>query len=231
MYPKIKFKIDFKKDILIFFNFLRDSKYDEGRNFQWAVLKHYPYFKKFNKNINKKIVEDFVFKYYSKNKKFIERNLTIYEKNWKKIEKEFFVLIKNIFPKLKWPKGKYIAYSTIWSMYPRFLDDKTFQIPAISKKKKIVNFIIAHEMLHFIFYEYFLNKYKKYKNHKYDFFVWHVSEIFNVIIINRPDWQKILKNKDNGYPEHKKIIKKLSKNYYNLQDLIDNIIEEVNKIK
>ncbi len=231
MYPKIKFKIDFKKDILIFFNFLRDSKYDEGRNFQWAVLKHYPYFKKFNKNINKKIVEDFVFKYYSKNKKFIERNLTIYEKNWKKIEKEFFVLIKNIFPKLKWPKGKYIAYSTMWSMYPRFLDDKTFQIPAISKKKKIVNFIIAHEMLHFIFYEYFLNKYKKYKNHKYDFFVWHVSEIFNVIIINRPDWQKILKNKDNGYPEHKKIIKKLSKNYYNLQDLIDNIIEEVNKIK
>lgn len=231
MYPKIKFKIDFKKDILIFFNFLRDSKYDEGRNFQWAVLKHYPYFKKFNKNINKKIVEDFVFKYYSKNKKFIERNLTIYEKNWKKIEKEFFVLIENIFPKLKWPKGKYIAYSTIWSMYPRFLDDKTFQIPAISKKKKIVNFIIAHEMLHFIFYEYFFNKYKKYKNHKYDFFVWHVSEIFNVIIINRPDWQKILKNKDNGYPEHKKIIKKLSKNYYNLQDLVDNIIEEVNKIK
>ncbi|HPT08441.1 MAG TPA: hypothetical protein PLE28_01980 [bacterium] len=231
MYPKIKFKIDFKKDILIFFNFLRDSKYDEGRNFQWAVLKHYPYFKKFNKNINKKIVEDFVFKYYSKNKKFIERNLTIYEKNWKKIEKEFFVLIENIFPKLKWPKGKYIAYSTIWSMYPRFLDDKTFQIPAISKKKKIVNFIIAHEMLHFIFYEYFFNKYKKYKNHKYDFFVWHVSEIFNVIIINRPDWQKILKNKDNGYPEHKKIIEKLSKNYYNLQDLVDNIIEEVNKIK
>jgi hypothetical protein len=115
-------------------------------------------------------------------------------------------------------------------MYPRFLDDKTFQIPAISKKKKVASFIIAHEMLHFIFYEYFLNKYKKYKSHKYDFFVWHVSEIFNVIIMNRPEWQKILKNKDNGYPEHGKIIEKLSKKECCIDELVDNIVLEVNKI-
>lgn len=230
MHPKIKFKIDPKKDVSTFFDFLRDSKYDEGRNFEWAILKHYPYFKKFDENIDKRIVGDFVFKYYSKNKSAIEKNFITYENNWKKIEKEFFSLVENVFPKLKWPKGKYIAYPTMWSMYPRFLDDKTFQIPAISKKKKTVYFIIAHEMLHFIFYEYFLNKYKKYKSHKYDFLAWHVSEIFNVIIMNRPGWQKILKNKDDGYPEHRKIIKKLSKKDYNLDDLINNIIKEVNKI-
>jgi len=85
-------------------------------------------------------------------------------------------------------------------------------------------------MLHFIFYEYLLNKYKKYQNHKYDFFVWHVSEIFNVIIMNRLSWQKILKNKDEGYPEHRKIIKKLSKKEYDLDELIVNIMLEVNKI-
>ena len=85
-------------------------------------------------------------------------------------------------------------------------------------------------MLHFIFYEYLLNKYKKYQSHKYDFFVWHVSEIFNVIIMNRLSWQKILKNKDEGYPEHRKIIKKLSKKEYDLDELIVNIMLEVNKI-
>ncbi len=229
MHPKIKFKIDPKKDVSTFFDFLRDSKYDEGRNFEWAILKHYPYFKKFDENIDKKIVKDFVFKYYSKNKKAIEKNFITYENKWKNIEKDFFNLVENVFPKLQWPKGEYIAYPTMWSMYPRFLDDKTFQIPARSRKRKIVNFIIAHEMLHFIFYEYFLNKYKKYKSHKYDFFVWHVSEIFNVVIMNKPDWQKILKNKDEGCPEHRRIIKKISKKDYKLDHLIENIIKEVNK--
>lgn len=33
MYPKIKFKIDFKKDVSTFFDFLKDAKYDEGGNF------------------------------------------------------------------------------------------------------------------------------------------------------------------------------------------------------
>ncbi|MCF7820693.1 MAG: hypothetical protein K9M44_04475 [Candidatus Pacebacteria bacterium] len=230
MYPKIKFKIDPKKDISTFFDFLKDEKYDEGRNFEWAILKHYPYFKKFNGEIDKKIVQDFVFKYYFRNQEAIEKNIIIYENNWKKVEKEFFSLTSNLFSKTKWPKGKYIAYSTMWSMYPRFLEDKTFQIPAISRKKKVISFIIAHEMLHFIFYEYFLIKYKKYKSHKYDFFLWHISEIFNVIIMNKPEWQKILKNKDEGYPEHRKIIEKLSQKEYSLDDLIENIIAEVNKI-
>jgi len=230
MYPKIKFKIDSKKDISTFFDFLKDAKYDEGINFEWAILKYYPYFKKFKDNVDKKIVEDFVFKYYTKNKKAIEKNIILHENNWKKIEKDFFKLAYDLFLETNWPKGKYIAYSTMWSMYPRFLDDKTFQIPAISRNKKVVSFIIAHEMLHFIFYEYFLNKYKKYKSHKYDFFVWHVSEIFNVIIMNKPEWQKILKNKDDGYPEHEKIIDKLSKKVYGTDELINNIILEVNKI-
>lgn len=230
MYPKIKFKIDPKKDISTFFDFLKDAKYDEGRNFNWAILKHYPYFKEFKGEIDKKIVQDFVFRYYSKNKKAIEKNIITHEKNWKKIEKDFFKLAYDLFLDTKWPKGKYIAYTTMWSMYPRFLDDKTFQIPAISRNKKVASFIIAHEMLHFIFYEYFLNKYKKYKSHKYDFFVWHVSEIFNVIIMNRLEWQKILKNKDDGYPEHGKIIEKLSKKECCIDELVDNIVLEVNKI-
>lgn len=230
MHPKIKFKIDPQKDISTFFDFLKDAKYDEGRNFKWAILKHYPYFKKFNGEIDKKIVKDFVFKYYSEYQKAIEKNIIISENNWKKVEKDFFELVHNLFLETKWPKGKYIVYTTMWSMYPRFLDDKTFQIPAISIKQKTTSFIIAHEMLHFIFYEYFLNKYKKYKSHKYDFFAWHVSEIFNVIIMNTPEWQKILKNKDDGYPEHRKIIKKLSNKEGDLDGLIENIILEVNKI-
>jgi len=99
MRPKIKFKIDSKKDVSTFFDFLEDAKYDKGRSFEWAILKHYPYFKKFNNKINKKIVEAFVFKYYLKNKKAIEQNIIIYENNWRKIEKDFFKLVYTLFPK------------------------------------------------------------------------------------------------------------------------------------
>lgn len=229
MNPKIKFRVNPRKDILTFFDFLRDAKYDEGRNFEWAVSKPYPFFKKYNEKINKNVVNDFVVKYYSENQDEIKKNISIYEKDWRKIKNDFFVLVNDLFKEVKWPKGKYIAYTTMWSMYPRFLEDMTFQIPMRSRKKKVVSFIIAHEMLHFIFYEYYLNKYKKYRSHKYDFFNWHVSEIFNVIVMNRPDWQKLLNNIDDGYPEHRAIIKKLSKKSYSLDDLVANITLEVKK--
>jgi hypothetical protein len=234
MFPKIRFKIDPIKDIQSFFIFLEEAKYDGGRNFDWAVLRHYPYFNKFKTgtdfSVSKKTVEDYVNAYYFKNREQVEKNFYIFENNWKKKENAFFKLVNNLFLNTNWPKGKYIAYATMWGMYPRFIESKTFQIPGIVKNKKSVSLIIAHEMLHFIFFAYFLNKYKKYKSHKYDFFVWHVSEIFNSVIFRRSEWQELLRVENQDYPEHQQIITKLSGKNYSLADLVDSIILEVEKL-
>ena len=117
-------------------------------------------------------------------------------------------------------------------MYPRYLKDKTFQFPYRHKKKNFIPVVIAHEMLHFIFYDYIHKKFPKYKSYKYDFFIWHVSEIFNEIVQNSPKWFKVFKAKSMGYPEHKRIVNKLSKKYYKkdkwqLDEIINDIIKLV----
>ncbi len=182
--------------------------------------------------IKKEIVEKFVGEFYRKNKAIIEKNIDLYEINWNKKEKTFYKLVKKIFTEIPWPKGKYIAYSTMWGMYPRFLEDKTFQVPYKHKNPKYVNVIIAHEMLHFIFYDYFYKKYPGYRSKKYNLFVWHISEIFNVIVQNSNKWMKVFKLKTMPYPEHKKVIKKLKEKYksaklFKANDLIDDIIKAV----
>jgi len=218
MYPKLKFKISCKKDVQAFFGFVKDAEYDSGRNLEWAIFKLYPIFKKYKKdgsfNVSKKIVSDFVKNKYSQNATIIKKRLKLYKDNWKRVEKDYYHLVNQLIPLSYWPKGKYIAYPTIWGMFPKYLEDKTFLVPFQYKNEQYINTIIAHEMLHFIFYNYFFKKYPKYKNEKYDFFVWHISEIFNGLVQNSPQWLKVFKTKSINYPEHNKIIKQLKNKYY-----------------
>ncbi|MFA5247992.1 MAG: hypothetical protein WC415_01965 [Patescibacteria group bacterium] len=238
MHPKVKFKIDYKKDIKTLQAFTADAAFDDGRNLLWAVFKHYSQLKKYfsdNKISNNDALVKFIKKQYFINSELMNKNLKIFATNWKKIEPNFFNLINDLFGDFSWPKGEYTAYFTIWSMYPRFLEDKTFQVPYKFRSRKYINVIIAHEMLHFIFYEYFYSLFKKYRPEKYNFFVWNVSEIFNVIVQNSPSWLKVFGVPTMSYPEHDKIVKKINKSFVlngkeDIKDLILKIVEEVQKM-
>jgi len=116
-------------------------------------------------------------------------------------------------------------------MYPRFLDDKTFCIPYLHKNEKYVNVVIAHEMLHFVFYDYFYKKYPEYNNSEYNFFVWNISEIFNSLIQNSNEWIKVFKEQSMTYLQHDIIINKIRDlKINNIDLLIEKIISEVNNI-
>lgn len=216
MHPHLKFKIDYQKDIQTFFDFNQSAHYDSGRTLDWAFFKKYPSLKKYKDGytlkISKKEIGNFVKNIYEKETETMKENLLKYESIWRKKEKDFYNLTDELFGKSFWPKGKYIAYPTIWGMFPRFLEDMTFQLPYKYKDKKYINVIIAHEMLHFIFYNYFYKKCPKYKKDDYDFFVWNVSEIFNVLVQNSSKWLEVFKVKTMQYPEHRKIINNFKKN-------------------
>ncbi|MBU4480075.1 hypothetical protein KKG48_01355 [Patescibacteria group bacterium] len=237
MYPKVKFQISVKKDIDTLLAFTKDANFDGGENLNWAIFRKYPELKKYynnNKITNQKELEKFIKEKYKKEKEMIEKNLEVYEKNWRKIENKFFDLSGEFFDEKYWTKGKYTAFPTIWGMFPRFLGDKTFQVPYKYRKKKYVNVVIAHEMLHFAFYEYISNKYPKYKTDS--FLIWNTSEIFNEVVQNSPKWLKIFGVKTMGYPMHEKIVKKLKKKYHKQEDinrdeLIKNILKEAESIK
>ncbi|MFA6390977.1 MAG: hypothetical protein WCX78_04560, partial [Patescibacteria group bacterium] len=233
--PKVRFQIDEKKDIKTFFCFSDDTEYDGGRSLNWAILKKYPELKEqFKDNVfvgEKKYIEEFVLNLYQNEEKVMNENLELYEKKWRKIEKEFYRLTDALFPLRKWPVGKYISYPTIWGMYPRFLDDKTFQVPFNAKEEKSVNIIIAHEMLHFVFYDYFLEKYPEYDEHS--MVAWHTSEIFNVIIQNLPEWIKVFEIPSGAYPEHEKIITEIQnekREVWAVDELTERILVEVKKM-
>lgn len=241
-YHRVTFRKSAIQDFITLRAFVKDAKYDNGRNLDWAVFNKYPQLKtQFNKNKHYKIKDEktllhFINGEYRAKRTAMDRAMTQHEKRWKKIAPYYFSLVDTLFGGRRWPCGKYIAFGTIWGMYPRFLEDKTFQIPFWHRTPRYVSVVIAHELLHFMFYDYFYAHYPKYRHPKHNFFVWHVSEIFNTVVQNSPAWLNRFKLKSLGYPEHKKIVTRISRvflrrNIWNLDMLVDEIIKEVQKIK
>lgn len=245
MRPKIKFAIDKNKDFQTFENFIKESKYDSSI-INWAFFKIYPELKECIKknetknsqyyvtNIN--FVKAFIDNEYAKNANLIKKNMRIREEAWKKKENSYFELVNELFEENYWPKGEYTAYATIWGVYPKFLEDKTFQIPVIRMDEEYTVSVIAHETLHFIFYEYFLKNYPEYNMNDNSFFIWNVSETFNEVIQNHPKWLRKFKLGCDIYGGREKMVKKLQKKFFksntiDSKELIEDIIKEVRDSK
>ena len=215
-HPNLKFKISAQKDIESFYSFVGQSCVDQGRSLRWAILKPHPLLKqaiKNNKVIDKVFAERYIRDCYRGYSPIALRNMKRYETDWRKKEKQYFMMTDEIFGDFPWPKGKYIAYSTIWGMFPRFLADKTFQVPMQYPRKKYIPVVIAHETLHFRFYAYVEKYYPRYRDPERNMLLWHISEIFNILVINSPAWFKFFGIKNILYPEHRKIIMELRKKY------------------
>ena len=115
-------------------------------------------------------------------------------------------------------------------MFPRNIQDKTFYFP-YSKDLHDPLGTIAHEMLHFIFFDYIKKKYGikqddefKGKDPK---FVWQVLETFNTVIENWKPYKKIFNAWKNckPYPGCEKMFAKMIKQW-NLKQDIDEFLDK-----
>lgn len=217
MLPQVRFENSIEKDVDTFFSFVSDAAYDGGRSLEWAVFSVFPELKKLFED--KKFVgtrddiASVVRAEHEKNEVVIAEKTALYEKEWKVMSDKFFILIKEIFGKRPWSEGKYIAYPTMWGMYPRFLEDKTMQVPYDGKICAKVNEIVAHELLHFMFYDYFFEKYPQCAGEDCEMFAWHVTEIFNTVVQNSQKWRTAFHHDVEGYPEHEGIVATLQKDF------------------
>ena len=224
-YPKVKFTISQKKELETFMAFLNESEHlNNRREMNWAFYKPHPKLKILKQNnlsflTKKSIVKKYIDDYYRENLAGFKKDILIAKKDWQNKEKSFFNLTDIVFKNYPWPKGKYIAYPTIWGMYPRYLEDKTFQFPYYHKKKNFIPVVIAHEMLHFIFYDYLYRFFPKYKESKYNFQVWNISEAFNILIQNSEEWVEVFNQRAVPYPEHKNLIQQMQKIFNKKQDV------------
>ena len=215
MYPELKFIYSKRKDLEIFLGFIETNKYfDKSEDLKIGFFSIFPELRDTEKMATeeaKKKAQKIIDKEYSKKKKTIEKNLKKIKADWQKVAPWFYKECDRIFESQPWPEGKYIAYTTIWGIYPRFLGDKTFTFPYKHKLKNYPLVVIAHEMLHFMFYDYLFKNYPKYKNKQYEEKIWGMSEIFNPLIQNSGRWQRKLEQKVIIYSKLKPEIKKMQK--------------------
>ncbi len=239
-FPKIVFKIDYKIDVQTLGALLKESNSKLGKqSLKWALEPH-PLLKKVLKDkyisisYQQELITSYVLDFYKKNLKKINSQTIEIQTAWENVEIKYFEFLNRIFNGYPWPKGKYVAFPTILGIYSRNIKDKTFQFPYEHSIAGYPLAVIAHEMLHFIFYDYFFKNYPQYKKVKNSLFVWHISEIFNSVIQKTEEWKKIFKVQALDYPQHAQIIRKLEKKYKHkiiLNFLVDDIIREVNKNK
>lgn len=222
---KLRFYANIILDEIMIDQFLDET--GGGLDFGKYIIKRYPELKKARESIfskdRKKIIHTFTKKYYNSHKKEINRVSSVLKKEWGKKEDTFVKITKNIFGGFEFPSGKYIAYASIIDCNPRFLDQKTFQF-FYKKEMGGAIYTIAHELLHFIFFD-FVNK--KLKNEiacLSEEQLWDLSEIFNIIILKSPIYKKIIDKKFiRPYPNHKKYIlqfKNAYKKSKNIEDFI-----------
>lgn len=241
-FPTIIFQQSVERDLHTLHDFADNTESDNDRDLHWLIFNTYPQLEQFfDKKKNYQIKDEealhnFVRQTYDLKEKNMAQAMTEHQKLWEKVAPQFFSLVDKLFHGRKWPEGKYIAFGTIWGMYPRFLEDKTFQIPFWPRIPKSIPIIIAHELLHFMFYDYFYEHYSKLPKSQDDFFVWNVSEIFNIVIQNSPKWVECFGLRSPGYPEHENIIGKISSkrpnnDSWDLDDLIGVIMKEVQNDK
>jgi len=221
-YPKVNLIVDQRMDMGNGVYFIEYTKEVQFR--RWFLPEELDYL--IDKNVpmaeQKNIVRAYVKETYALHGKEIERGTAMVKKNWKKVEKEFFKLADDIFAGHPWSKGNYGGIATVFGMYPRWIDKKRFFFPYIHKIEKYADCVIAHEMLHFIFFDYIKKYYKLYEYSKIkgkeDDYIWKVSETFNSVMENTT-LKSIVGRKTKPYPGQEQMFRTMLAQWKKKQDI------------
>jgi len=229
-YPRVKFIIASKQDASLVKWGMDSIEQFLPKNMRFICEEN------FSKNERKKIVAAYVKHYYKINRDKINASIKETENKWKKYGKTFFKLTDKIFKNYPWPKGNYRGHVSIWSMYPRDMGRKLFALPMHSSEPLYIDFdllVIAHEMLHFITYDYLQKKYhlKPSECNDHNNFFWQFTENLNVLIENSKMWRTFSSGFiSQPYDNCAVLYQKMEKIWRKSQDL-DNLIVKTFKLE
>jgi hypothetical protein len=208
-----------------------------GINFAQGIFKIHPRLKplepsndKLNNRDKALFLKEYLDFYYNKNGSSMLHKIDSIKKAWKKKENKYITITEEFFEDFDFSKSDYIAYASIINCNPRFLESKTFQF-FYKKSTPDAIHTIAHEILHFIFFDFIEEKMKKEIKHLSEDQIWDLSEIFNTILLSSSRYQKIINKKFIiVYPDHKHYIPLFKKAYKNSTNARDFIIAGINII-
>jgi len=227
-YPKIKFDINLPREKNLFLGRTRNLQkfLPVGMSF---VLK-----KEFIKKKNK-ILSAYLDQYYFDQKEYLADSAKNTQTKWHKVEKIFFKKVDQLFNHWPWPKGNYRGFVSIARTFPRYIKEKSFAFPLRTFKPGRENNdlrVTAHEMLHFIEYDYLQKKFglQPSERNSPDSTFWQFTENLNVLIENSNYWQEFNKGfKSKPYPDCQKLYIKMKKIWDKNKD-IDNLIKKTFKL-
>lgn len=149
---------------------------------------------------------------------------------WLTIEESYFKAVDGLFNH-PWPEGKYICYLSIFNCNPRFIETKEFQ--AYYKHPETTNHVCAHEMLHFIFYDYVEKNFSLEYRGLGEKVIWKLSEIFNDVVLRLPEFAAITGQSNPGiYAETRQELDdaiKLWEETKSVKAFITKYLESINK--
>lgn len=234
-HPRVRFSKSYQKDIAAVQGFLQDARFDGGEALEEAVFSVAPRLRallqdqKPTRPLSLTIRRQ-IRHFHERESLAIERDMLDAKYEWQKLSDIFFQMTEDIFGSEAWPPGKYIAYPTLWGMFPRYLEDKTFQIPVRFRRKKLIPVVIAHEMLHFICYQHLFRTRPELKKQANQFLSWHVTELFNSVVQATPCWRRAFGAAPLDYPVHTKALRQLRQKYQvvdanNREAFIDDLVK------
>jgi len=216
MYPQIKFFLNKDLDKWVGYHFLNHQK--GGRDFGKSIIKIHPKLTQAQglpDQQKKQVVGQYVNFFYEIHQNQLENIRKEFEKKWTLVAQPFFKAVDKVFAH-PWPNGLYFAYLSIFPCGPRFLENKTFQVFYLAKENASLR--TAHELLHFLFYDYFEKNFSEISPTEEK--VWILSEVLNFLILDSPKFCALFgASHSHPYPNHISIIENLKPEWENRKDL------------
>lgn len=222
LFPQVTFKLNKALDKKMALEFL--DLQQGGVNFLRGIIGVHPELKNIKEINNKtkrgKIISNYFDSFYKEHRHYLSKRVREADKTWREVAGRFFDETKKLFRGHPFPPGKYVGYLSTIDCNPRFLEDKTFQVFYLHQRG--FKYVTAHELLHFIFYDYVLKKYPEvFMNMDTERGIfWDLAELFNSIILHTPTFVEIHQTKRSvTYPKHTKYFSNLSHIWKKYQDV------------
>lgn len=227
-YPVLKFKLNPGLDAKIGAQFLTHQK--AGIDFGKNILKNHPELVSALKLEGEKrvrVVRDYLEGFYQQHRGELGKTLDRFRAEWSVAQQDFFETTRAVFEDHSWPSGMYICFLSIFNCNPRFLDTKTFQ--AYYRNRVGILHNIAHEMLHFIFYDWLEKNKPDFIKKVGDKRIWVLSEIFDVLAFEQPEYSLFRSKIPGGYPDIQPLAKQIQKRLKEKSFTIHNFLNEAKK--
>jgi hypothetical protein len=180
-----------------------------------------------NKKERSEIINSYIDAYYKNHRQKIIETKKFINAVWQEIENDYFKEVEKLFNNKVYLKNKnFTAFISIFSCSP-LIEPQGWQIYYKIKSKSEIKRIFAHEILHFFYYSYIKNNrvIKLYYSNLEQEDHWIKAELFNVAILNRSSFQKIIGRKEKGYNIHKKYFSTFKNNLEKSKNLNDYLIK------